>query len=243
MSPRRSIGGAWPQSAPSSSSPRPRPCAGTARLSNYTTGPPAAIAQSAASSSLVWERPSAKPGDPSFVRRCSTPHGLPKRSATPTSSPARFWPTAGDGSLHTSSARWTPSACARLKARSKPSRTTIPDSRACWRCWPTSFITVGRRSGGGRWARWPWRQLGTGGDATVLAHRLANATGATWGTDGLQERARTSHELVELVQHLDDPHLTFWAALRRVVVGMQVGEPSQVEAGLATMRTLAASVP
>src|SRR5262249_22505569 len=81
------------------------------------------------------------------------------------------------------------------------------------------------------------------GDATVLAHTLANATAATWGTDGLQERARTSHELVELVQHLDDPHLTFWAALRRVVVGMQVGEPSQVEAGLATMRTLAASVP
>jgi class 3 adenylate cyclase/tetratricopeptide (TPR) repeat protein len=81
------------------------------------------------------------------------------------------------------------------------------------------------------------------GDRTVLAHTLANATAATWGTDALRERERTTHELFELVQRLDDPQLTFWAALRRVVVGMQIGEPSQVEAGLATMRTLATSVP
>ena len=81
------------------------------------------------------------------------------------------------------------------------------------------------------------------GDSAALAHTLANATSATWATDTLRERQRVSDELVELVQSLDDPRLTFWAALRRMVVGLQAGERSQVESGLATMRTLAASVP
>jgi hypothetical protein len=81
------------------------------------------------------------------------------------------------------------------------------------------------------------------GDPAALAHTLANATAATWATDTLRERQRVSDELVELVQRLDDPRLSFWAALRRTVVGLQAGERSQVESGLATIRTLAASVP
>jgi class 3 adenylate cyclase/tetratricopeptide (TPR) repeat protein len=81
------------------------------------------------------------------------------------------------------------------------------------------------------------------GDPVTLAHTLANATAATWGTDTLQQRKRVSDELTELVQHMDDPRLSFWAALRRMVVGLQAGERSQVESGIASMRTLAASVP
>jgi class 3 adenylate cyclase/tetratricopeptide (TPR) repeat protein len=81
------------------------------------------------------------------------------------------------------------------------------------------------------------------GDPGALANTLANATAATWGTDTLQERKRVSDELAELVERLDDPRLTFWSALRRTVVGMQAGERSQVESAIATIRTLAASVP
>ena len=81
------------------------------------------------------------------------------------------------------------------------------------------------------------------GDPAALAHTLANASAATWATDTLRERQRVSDELAELVQPLDDPRLSFWAALRRMVVGLQAGERSQVESALATIRALAASVP
>jgi class 3 adenylate cyclase len=80
-------------------------------------------------------------------------------------------------------------------------------------------------------------------DPAALAHTLVNATSATWATDTLQERKQVSDELADLVQHLDDPRLIFWASLRRMVVGMQAGQRSQVEASLAAIRTLAVSVP
>jgi tetratricopeptide (TPR) repeat protein len=81
------------------------------------------------------------------------------------------------------------------------------------------------------------------GDPAALAHTLANASAATWATDTLRERQRVSEELAELVQPLDDPRLSFWAALRRMVVGLQAGERSQVESAISTVRALAASVP
>lgn len=81
------------------------------------------------------------------------------------------------------------------------------------------------------------------GDPAALAHTLANASAATWATDTLRERQRVSDELAGLVQPLDDPRLSFWAALRRMVVGLQAGERSQAESAMATIRTLAASVP
>jgi class 3 adenylate cyclase/tetratricopeptide (TPR) repeat protein len=81
------------------------------------------------------------------------------------------------------------------------------------------------------------------GDPATLARTLANATAATWGIDSLAERQAVAEELVELVEQLDDPRLSFWAALRRMVVGLQAAERSQVESGIAAMRTLAASVP
>ena len=82
-----------------------------------------------------------------------------------------------------------------------------------------------------------------GGDPAVLARTLADATSATWGTDTLAEREAVSEELLGLVQRLDDPRLSFWAALRRMVVGLQAAERSQVESGIATIRSLVASVP
>ena len=81
------------------------------------------------------------------------------------------------------------------------------------------------------------------GDPATLARTLAYASAATWGTDTLRERQRTSDELTELVARLDDPRLSFWAALRRMVVGLQSGERQQADSGLAAMRGLAASVP
>jgi tetratricopeptide (TPR) repeat protein len=82
----------------------------------------------------------------------------------------------------------------------------------------------------------------SGDDTAALARTLAYASAATWGTDTLGERQRASNELGELVLRLDDPRLSFWAALRRMVVGIQSGEQSQAESGLTDMRTLAAFV-
>jgi class 3 adenylate cyclase/tetratricopeptide (TPR) repeat protein len=81
------------------------------------------------------------------------------------------------------------------------------------------------------------------GDAAALAQTLANASAATWGTDTLQQRREVSDELAELVQSLENPRLVFWAALRRMVVGLQAGERAQVESSLTRIRAVAASVP
>jgi class 3 adenylate cyclase/tetratricopeptide (TPR) repeat protein len=80
-------------------------------------------------------------------------------------------------------------------------------------------------------------------DPGALAQTLANASAATWATDTLRERQRVSDELAELVLSLEDPRLIFWAALRRMVAGLQAGERTQAEVSLETIRTVAASVP
>jgi len=80
-------------------------------------------------------------------------------------------------------------------------------------------------------------------DPSALAHTLTNASMAIWAPDTLQERQRLSDELVELARRLDDPRLSFWAAGRHMSVGLEAGDRSQVESGLAPMRALAASVP
>jgi class 3 adenylate cyclase/tetratricopeptide (TPR) repeat protein len=83
----------------------------------------------------------------------------------------------------------------------------------------------------------------TAGDPLALAHTLVNACWAIWVPDMLQERKRLTDELAELAQRLNDPWLSFSAAVWRVIVGQEVGDGSQVEPGLAEMRTLAASAP
>jgi len=81
------------------------------------------------------------------------------------------------------------------------------------------------------------------GDPLALAHALNNACSAIWTPDMLQERKRLTDELVGLVPLLDDPWLSFCAAESQWIVGNETGDRSQAESALATMRTLAASVP
>jgi len=81
------------------------------------------------------------------------------------------------------------------------------------------------------------------GDPAALAHTLVNATAAVWAPDTLKEREQLTDELLELAQRLDDPSLSFRVAVRSLGVGLEAGDRSQIESGLAAMRTLAASVP
>ncbi len=81
------------------------------------------------------------------------------------------------------------------------------------------------------------------GDPAALAQTLSNANSAMAGPDTLPERKRLSDELVELAQRLDDPRLSFQAAAWRMTLGLEAGDRSQAESGLARMRTLAAAVP
>jgi tetratricopeptide (TPR) repeat protein len=80
-------------------------------------------------------------------------------------------------------------------------------------------------------------------DPAALAHTLANACWAIDVPDTLQERQRLIDELVELAQRLDDPWLDFLAAGGRMLVGLEAGDRSHFESGLATVRALEASVP
>jgi class 3 adenylate cyclase len=80
-------------------------------------------------------------------------------------------------------------------------------------------------------------------DPAALAHTITSACWAIMTPDTLQERQRLSDELVELALCLDDPLLSFHAAARRMRVGMEAGNRSQVDSGLTTVRALAASVP
>ncbi len=82
-----------------------------------------------------------------------------------------------------------------------------------------------------------------GGDRAALAHTLINAIWTIWVPDTLAQRERLVDELVELAERLDDPRLSFWAATRSVMIGLETGDRSRVESGLAAMRTLAAAVP
>jgi class 3 adenylate cyclase/tetratricopeptide (TPR) repeat protein len=81
------------------------------------------------------------------------------------------------------------------------------------------------------------------GDPAALAHTLANACRAIGALDTLQERRRLSDELTELARHLDDPRLTWAAARIGAMVGLEAGDRSKVESGLATLREFEASVP
>ena len=81
------------------------------------------------------------------------------------------------------------------------------------------------------------------GDPAALAHTLVNATSAFWVPDTLRERERLTDELLQLAQRLDDPSLSFRAAVRSLGFGLEAGDRSRAESGLAAMRTLAASVP
>jgi class 3 adenylate cyclase len=81
------------------------------------------------------------------------------------------------------------------------------------------------------------------GDPVVLAHTIADAGWAIVVPHTLPERQLMMDELGELARGLDDPRLSFRTATRRMMVGLEHGDRAQAESSLATMRTLAATVP
>ena len=81
------------------------------------------------------------------------------------------------------------------------------------------------------------------GDPAALAHTLTSAMSATLVPDALAQRSAMSDELFELAERLDDPRLSFYAAAWRMILGLEIGDPVQVESSLARMRTLAAALP
>src|SRR5207245_2241879 len=81
------------------------------------------------------------------------------------------------------------------------------------------------------------------GDPEALAHTLINAFMAIWVPDTLRERKAMVRQLVELAQRLDDPRLSAGTAVRSMIVGLESGDRSQAESGLAALRTQAALAP
>ncbi len=81
------------------------------------------------------------------------------------------------------------------------------------------------------------------GEPVALAHTLNYAFWAMIGPDTLEQRGGLTDELVELAERLDDPWLSFWAAVRNIMFCTDAGDGSRVESGLQTIRELEASVP
>jgi class 3 adenylate cyclase len=81
------------------------------------------------------------------------------------------------------------------------------------------------------------------GDEAALAHTLSDASWAITAPDTLEQRQRLIDELFDLTQRLDDPRLTYITAAWRLLIGMEVGNRSQIESAMATGRAVAASVP
>jgi class 3 adenylate cyclase/tetratricopeptide (TPR) repeat protein len=82
-----------------------------------------------------------------------------------------------------------------------------------------------------------------GGDPATLAHTLTSAMSAVLVPGALAKRGAMSDELFELVERLDDPRLSFYAAAWRMILGLEIGDPVQVESSLAKVRMLAAALP
>jgi class 3 adenylate cyclase/tetratricopeptide (TPR) repeat protein len=81
------------------------------------------------------------------------------------------------------------------------------------------------------------------GDPVTLARTLQPVMQATWGPDNLRERQLLVSELTELARRLEDPRLGFFAAEAAMMIGTEIGDREQVESSLASMQTLAQSVP
>ena len=81
------------------------------------------------------------------------------------------------------------------------------------------------------------------GDEAALARTLSDASWAITAPDTLEQRQKLVDELFDLTQRLDDPRLTYITAAWRLLIGMEVGNRSQIESAMATGRAVAASVP
>jgi class 3 adenylate cyclase len=81
------------------------------------------------------------------------------------------------------------------------------------------------------------------GDVQALAGALINAMHAIWVPYTFAQRSRWAAELTELSPRIDEPALRFWAAQRRLVIGLEAGDRPPVEEGLAAMRELSGPAP
>jgi hypothetical protein len=81
------------------------------------------------------------------------------------------------------------------------------------------------------------------GEPKALAHTLNSTIWTIWVPATLAERELLVGELLELASRLDDPRLSFWAATRNAMIGLETGERSRIESGLITMRSVSAALP
>ena len=155
----------------------------------------------------------------------------------------RASPTAAGGPPPPASAWSTPSACTRSRRQPPPFRLTTPGEHRCSRCSRMRFTMAAGGSGPARSRPRPSKSPGPRAIRACSPTRSRMPPQPHGRPTRWPERQRVSDELAELVQSLEDPRLSFWAALRRAVVGLQAGERPQVESGLEAMRAVAASVP
>jgi class 3 adenylate cyclase/tetratricopeptide (TPR) repeat protein len=81
------------------------------------------------------------------------------------------------------------------------------------------------------------------GDEPALAQTLSHSIWAITAPDTLEQRQQLSDELLDLAQRMNDPFLSSLTAAVLCNTGMEAGNRSRIEAGLATGRTVAASLP
>jgi len=79
-------------------------------------------------------------------------------------------------------------------------------------------------------------------DPAALAHTLNSTLWTIWVPATLPERQLLVEELLELAPSVDDPRLSFWAATRSAMIGLETGERSRIESGLIAMRSLSSAV-
>ena len=117
-----------------------------------------------------------------------------------------------------------------------------PRRARCSRCSPSSSTTpVIRTVAGG----WPRKRSRSPEPPTIRSRSRMRCTTHRGDLDtGDASRAQAADRRTGgTVPLLDDPWMSFAAAERQWIVGNETGDRSQTESALATMRTLAASVP
>jgi class 3 adenylate cyclase/tetratricopeptide (TPR) repeat protein len=81
------------------------------------------------------------------------------------------------------------------------------------------------------------------GDEPALAQTLSHSIWATAAPDTLEQRLPLIDELLDLARRMNDPFLSSLTAAALCSTGIETGDRSRIEAGLATGRTVAASLP
>ncbi len=135
-------------------------------------------------------------------------------------------------------------ACARARDRRAGTcagRSAASAGARC--CWPASCTTAVEPERCRALAAEAVALARAAGDPAALAHTLISTIWTIWVPATLPERQLLAEELLELAPRVDDPRLSFWAATRSAMIGLETGDRSRIESGLETMRSVAAAVP